>query len=112
MEPIQPLTPSDTAAQERETAAEGYVHRALVGLDQFINVLTDGYPDETISSRSARAAEQGKAWGLVMSWFLDLFQSDHGAKAQAGDVERANEVLKLETQSGALECDEKECGEE
>ncbi len=45
----------------------------------FINVLTDGDPDETISSRAARAAQQGKGWGIEMSKFLDLFQKDHAA---------------------------------
>jgi hypothetical protein len=100
--PIQPLNPSEAVEQEREAASEGYIHRALVGFDQFVNVLTGGYPDETISSRSARAAEYGKLWGVVMSRFLDLFQSNHGAKAQAGDVERAREVQDLEERSGVL----------
>jgi hypothetical protein len=100
--PTHSLSPSETAEQEREAASEGYIHRALVGFDQFVNVLTGGYPDETISSRSARAAESGQLWGIAMSWFLDLFQSNHGAKAQAGDVERAREVENLEESSGAL----------
>jgi hypothetical protein len=100
--PTHPLSPSETAEQEREAASEGYIHRALVGFDQFVNVLTGGYPDETISSRSARAAERGKLWGVAMSWFLDLFQSNHGAKAQAGDVERARVVQELEERSGVL----------
>lgn len=78
------------------------MHRFLVGLDQFVNVITFGEPDETISSRSARAALQGKKWGIVMSKFLNLFQKDHGAKAQAGDVERAEHVRDLEEESGTL----------
>ena len=102
MRPIQRLRRYETAEQERRTASENYVHRALVALDQFVNVLTGGYPDETISSRSARAAEHGYFWGVTMSWFLDLFQSNHGAKAQAGDAERAREVVDLETRSGIL----------
>ena len=66
-------------------------------------MLTDGDEDETISSRSARAAEKGKPWGVAMSKFLDIFQKDHGAKAQAGDLERAKAVEQTELQSGAVE---------
>ena len=102
MKPVRPLTPSETAEEEREAKSESYLHRALVALDQFVNVLTGGYPDETISSRSARAAEQGMLWGVAMCRFLNVFQSDHGVKAQAGDAERAREVLDLENRSGAL----------
>jgi hypothetical protein len=101
-DPIVPLTPEQVAHQEAQTAKEGYLHKDLVGFDQFINVLTGGNPDETISSRSARAAEKGKTWGIAMSKFLNLFQKDHGPKAQAGDVERAAKVAELEKDSGGL----------
>lgn len=97
--PVTPLTPQQEAQQERQAGREGYVHRALVGLDQFVNVLCGGLPDETISSRASRAAEQGKLWGVAMSRFLNLFQKDHGPKAQAGDTERAEKVLKTEESS-------------
>jgi hypothetical protein len=99
---ITPLTPAQTAHQENQAAHEQYIHRLLVGFDQFINVVTDGDPDETISSRAARAAEKGKPWGVAMSKFLDVFQKDHGAKAQAADLERAQAVTALEDNSGAL----------
>jgi hypothetical protein len=101
--PITPLTPEQTAEQEAQASHEAFLHRALVGFDQFMNVLTDGDPDETISARSARAAEKGKKWGIEMSKFLNLFQKDHGAKAQAGDVARAEKVIEEEKQSGAIE---------
>jgi hypothetical protein len=99
---IQPLTPAQTVQQEQQAAHEAYIHRLLVGFDQFMNTVTDGDPDETISSRAARAAEKGKPWGVAMSKFLDVFQKDHGAKAQAGDLERAETVATLEEDSGAL----------
>ena len=102
-DPITPLTPAQTQVQEAKAAKEGYAHRDLVALDQFLNVMADGSPDETISSRAARADEKGKLWGRVLSRFLNLFQSDHGAKAQAGDVERAEVVEAIEKQSGGLE---------
>ena len=100
--PITPLTAAQTAQQETQAAHEAYIHRLLVGFDQFMNVVTDGDPDETISSRAARAAEKGKPWGVAMSRFLDVFQKDHGAKAQAGDLERAEAVANDELQSGAV----------
>ncbi len=99
---ITPITPAQVAYQEAQAEKEGYLKRALIGLDQFINVLTDGDPDETISSRSARAAERGSKWGIFMSKFLDEFQKDHGAKAQAGDVGRATVVIQAEDASGGF----------
>lgn len=53
---ITPLTPVQLAAQGAQAEKEAYLKRVLIGLDMFMNVLTDGDPDETISSRSARAA--------------------------------------------------------
>ena len=100
---IAPLTPQQAVAQEQKAAAEAYPKRLLIALDMFINVLTDGDPDETISSRAARAAQQGKGWGIEMSKFLDLFQKDHGAKAQAGDTVRAEDVVATEQASGDLD---------
>ena len=101
-DPITPLTPAQTAQEETQAAHEAYLHRFLVGFDQFMNVVTDGDPDETISSRSARAALRGKKWGIAMSKFLDKFQNDHGADAMSGDLERAEAVEKLEEQTGEL----------
>jgi hypothetical protein len=100
--PIVPLTPQEEAQQRQSTAREGYWWRCLVALDIFSNVLLGGHEDETISSRSARAAEQGKWWGIAMCKFLNLFQADHGPKAQSGDIERAEEVEKLEKDSGGF----------
>jgi hypothetical protein len=101
--PITPLTAAQAQKQASQAAQEGYLHRDLVALDQGVNVALDGKPDETISSRAARAALAGSAWGRHVSAFLNLFQKDHGAKAQAGDVERAEAVEKLEDQSGGLQ---------
>lgn len=105
-DPITPLTPQQTAIQEAQAAHEGYVHRGLVGLDQFVNVLMDGNPDETISSRMARWAteETGlkKDIGVAVSKALDLAQPDHGAKAEAGDEQRAQNVAAIEEKTGDI----------
>jgi hypothetical protein len=103
VDPITPLTPAQVAQQQAQAAKEGYLHRDLVALDQTANVFLGGKPDETISARAARADEKGRWWGRVMSRFLDFFQSDHGPKAQAGDVERAKAVESLEDESGGFQ---------
>lgn len=99
---ITPLTPQQLQKYETKALHQPYWHRLLVALDMFVNVIFNGHPDETISSRSARAATEGKTWGVLMSKFLDLFQNDHGAKAEAADLERSKEVGYLEDKSGNL----------
>jgi hypothetical protein len=99
---ITPLAPAQVVAQEAQASKEGYLKRDLIALDMGVNVLTGGLPDETISSRWARGAEQGHFVGEIGSKFLDVFQRDHGAKAQAGDTERAERVVETEAQSGGL----------
>lgn len=100
---ITPLTPEQVAIQEAQTSKEGFIKRDLIALDMLANVLAAGHPDETISSRLARDAEQHKRVGEIGSKILDIFQHDHGAKAQAGDVERAKEIVRIEEESGGLE---------
>jgi hypothetical protein len=82
--------------QETESERHSYPVRVLIAFDQMVNVITGGHPDETISSRAGRAALAGRWWGKVMSAFLNLFESDHGAKAEAGDLERAEQIEYLE----------------
>jgi hypothetical protein len=92
----QPLSPQVIAKEESQAAKEGYVHRALVGVDQFANVLLGGNPDETISSRAQRAANRGDLLGKFTSWWLSKLQSSHGYKAEAGDIERAKKIEDIE----------------
>lgn len=99
---ITPLDPQQTSMQEAQAAKEGYVKRVLVATDMNVNVLFDGHPDETISSRAARAASKNKLWGKILSKVLDVFQSDHGAKAVAGDEERAITVSSIELSSNVI----------
>lgn len=105
-EPITPLNPQQTAAQEQKAASEGYFKRILVCLDQDINVDTGGLPDETISARAARLAANGKGfsgfYGRWMCRFLNLWQKNHGPKAIAGDDARARRVAAIEETSGEI----------
>jgi len=65
---------------------DGYIKNVLVILDCFGNALAGGDPDETISSRCAKAAlseQAGGKWGggCRMCAFLSIFQQDHCTKA-------------------------------
>lgn len=103
MSVITPLSSTEAAAQEAQAAKEGYIHRVLVAFDIMCNVVfLKGQQGETISSHSARAAFQGKRWGIWMSAWLNWFQGDHGAKAVAGDLERAENLEQFEEKSGIL----------
>jgi hypothetical protein len=100
---ITPLTPVQVAVDEQQVANEGYVKKDLIGLDQFTNVILGGSPDETISSRMARWDTEDKGVkhkvGEVVSKGLDLFQKDHGAQAETGDLERAKIVTNIEEEA-------------
>lgn len=106
MDPVQPLTPEQQASAQAFTAHEGWTRRALVALDIFVNVLTGGHEDETISSRMARWDKEPAGVkhdvGKLISEGLDLLQKNHGAGAEAGDLERAEEVVKIEESTGNL----------
>lgn len=75
---------------------EHYLHNVAVAEDQALNALAGGMPDETISSRAQRAADRGNPLGKVLSEGLDMIQPDHGHKAMAGDIRRAEAVEKIE----------------
>jgi hypothetical protein len=72
-----------------QAAAEGWLHRFLVVFDIALNVLLRGQEDETLSSRAYRASLERKVWGIVLNYWLDLIQSQHGPKAMVGDMWRA-----------------------
>jgi hypothetical protein len=102
--PVTPLTPAETSQQEAQAATEGWIHRDLVAIDEAGNVVfLRGLPDETISSHASRAALEGHEWGKVLSDALDWFQKNHGPKAQAGDLERAENIVQTEEASGAVD---------
>jgi hypothetical protein len=89
---------------ERNTRKQDYVHRVLVALDMFINVITGGNEDETISSRVRRvvSTHKGFSWNAgvwvakVLNSALNIIQPDHGQHAEAGDLERAKQVEQIE----------------
>jgi len=90
------------AAQEKQAAKEGWIHRMLVAFDIAFNVIVlRGQQDETISTHSWRAQQEGKLWGKLMCKWLNGFQPNHGFKAAAGDLERAqSRVVQLSKMLG------------
>lgn len=104
---ITPLTPTQVATDQQQVVHESHVMKDLIALDMLGNtLLMGGEPDETMSSHFARMATEETGYkqkiGEIGSKLLDLFQKDHGAQAEAGDVERAAIVTSLEKQAGAL----------
>ena len=104
---ITPLTPAQEAKDEQQVVHEGHVMEDLIAVDELGNtLLLGGHPGETMSSHFARMATEDtgvkKEIGELASKGLDLFQKDHGANAEAGDVERAKIVTGLEDATGEL----------
>lgn len=57
-----------------------YLWNLLVSLDQFINTVLGGFPDETISSRAAKSRKRGKRWACILCRILDRIDPDHCEK--------------------------------
>ena len=98
-----PLTSNQTETAELRASKEGYVHRVLVAFDIFDNVaFLGGKEDETISSHAERAAIKGDFLAKVLSRGLDFIQKQHGQKASAGDLARAQAIVKTEETAGTV----------
>ena len=91
-----PLTPDQIAQAELNSAKESYIHKVLVGFDQFCASVVGIPNDQTISSQVEIDAHR-KVWysflAKGLNAGLDLLQKSHGQKAQAGDIVRAEAVL-------------------
>lgn len=57
----------------------------LLALDQLLNALLSGDPDETLSSRAGRARDRGERWGCILCGLLDRLDRRHCAKSNEGD---------------------------
>ena len=58
-----------------------YFWNVLIAVDQLANALLGGHPDETISSRAAKAQRSGKLWGCVLCKVLHWIDRDHCEKS-------------------------------
>jgi len=65
-----------------------YLWNLLVSLDQFINTVLGGFPDETISSRAAKSRKRGKRWACILCRILDRIDPDHCDKTVEPDEGR------------------------
>jgi hypothetical protein len=63
-----------------------YIWNVLIALDQLLNTLAGGDPDETISSRADKAMRAGKRWGCVLCKLLSYVQKDHCQKSLEPDA--------------------------
>lgn len=104
--PVTPLTSTQAVIEQSQAATESFITRDLVAIDIVTNELTGGPMDETISTRLAIDSVEGHGLSHVVGKFgsaiLDKFQSDHGADAAAGDLERALSEEKVVRQSGLV----------
>lgn len=75
---------------------DNYVKRVLVAFDQFVNVVFNGHPDETISARTGRDAACGYKWALTLQWMLNTIQRHHTSLAIEHDKDRAEIVDHIE----------------
>lgn len=57
-----------------------YIKNILIAIDQLINAILLGDPDETISSRVGKLMHK-RNWARVLANFLDLFEKDHAQKS-------------------------------
>ncbi len=99
---VMPLSGVQTEMQESQVKREGYFIRVLIAVDMAANVALGGQEDETISSDTALMARKHEFVGVVVSRMLDLFQKNHGAKAAAGDLERAEAEATTVRASGVV----------
>ena len=64
-----------------------WLKNILLWLDQGLNTLLLGDPDETLSRRAGRARAKGQAWGCYLCKVLDWIDPRHCAKSIDGDDE-------------------------
>lgn len=63
-----------------------YLFNVLIWIDQGINaVFMSGHPDETVSSRAAKAQLKGKRWGCILCKFLNKLDENHCEKSIEND---------------------------
>lgn len=110
LKPDRPLTPGEVVFNENQARHEGYVHRVLVAFDIFCNVaFWFGLEDETISSHTRRINDNpyehnrfARSVAKILNLFLDCIQENHGARAEAGDLERAIRIVDTERKALGL----------
>ena len=76
-----------------------WIWNLLIATDQWFNAFFHGDPDETISSRAAKAQIKGRRWGCLLCRFLDIFEKDHCIKSiEYDEGERIDPLPSEETE--------------
>jgi len=68
-----------------------YCWNILIGLDQLLNVVLFGCPDETFSARTFRRALAGRIFWRFLNWGIDglfFWQKEHCRAAWQSERER------------------------
>jgi hypothetical protein len=97
--PVTPIPAAQVAAVEQRALGENYFERNAVAFDKFLNSLFAGAANETISSRVARGSvslprgTMGHDVCIALCDVLNRFQADHGARAELGDLARAQQTV-------------------
>lgn len=91
-----------------QAATHTWPYRILTAFDILVNVIFRGQADETLSGRAYRASLEKKIWGIVLSYWLDLLQEQHGPKAAVGDIWRAYNRIATNKQALGLLCEQPE----
>ena len=102
MATVTPLNAGQTASEGAQAKRDRYAVRVLIALDMAANVALGGAEDETISADAALMARKHEFLGSVVSRMLNLFEANHGAKAAAGDLARAELVERTLVVSGVV----------
>jgi hypothetical protein len=58
-----------------------YIFKILVWLDQGLNTITFGSPDETLSSRWGKGSKEGCRFCMCMCKILNIFEKGHCEKS-------------------------------
>lgn len=59
-----------------------YALNILISLDQLLNTVTGGDPDQTVSLRAALARKRGEKWGCIVCKVLGWFDPNHCGKVK------------------------------
>jgi hypothetical protein len=69
-----------------------YLLNILIAVDQLVNALLGGSPDETLSARAWRAETQAKRLGLIFRPLIDFlflpFEKEHCYQSWVSEVRR------------------------
>lgn len=66
-----------------------YIKNILIALDQLLNTVFNGMPDETLSARAWRLEqERGRKWPRILIDLLLFFEKDHCYQSYLSEIER------------------------